>query len=162
MSYRDTITSCYQAYCFWGSETVNAPYYGAYFVSLFLGSENNSRLIMLDPGNTSLAAYLIFNANGAPLRALLYNSDYFTSGIRSNSTFTLNLSGNLASVRIKRISAPSATSLGTDGELAIGGGLRFDNSCVRTGNDGSESLRTNGRSVVVAVQGTEAAIVYLS
>ena len=62
---------------------------------------------------------------------------------------------------MKRLTAPNANSVGSDVRLSIGGGLRFDSSCARTGNDGFEMLGLSGKSVVVTVKASEAVIVFL-
>ncbi|TCD67081.1 hypothetical protein EIP91_000594 [Steccherinum ochraceum] len=106
-----------QAYCFWGSSSVFAPYYGAAFVSDFLGKDNNAKLVMLDNGTSSLAAYALYSSTtNAPLRLLVINSNYFdgTSATTPRSTATLRFTGLPASTttqpKAKRMTAPSAVA----------------------------------------------------
>ena len=65
---------------------MGAPYYGAYFATMALAGADN--IAPLDDGTTSYAVYAIYKG-GKPIRALLYNSDYYTSGTRPSQTFTL-------------------------------------------------------------------------
>jgi hypothetical protein len=81
---------------------MGSPYYGAYFATMALA--NADQIAPLDAQDTAYAAYAIYKS-GAPVRALLYNSDYYISGTRSSQTYTLSgLSSS--SVTAKRLTAP--------------------------------------------------------
>ncbi|KAF8076004.1 hypothetical protein FPV67DRAFT_1664317 [Lyophyllum atratum] len=69
--HQGTIGNC--QYCWF---IVEAPYYGAAFVSEFLGTDGQ-KLVMLDDGTGTLASYAVYNAAGHPVRLLIYNSAFF-------------------------------------------------------------------------------------
>ncbi|OCB89325.1 hypothetical protein A7U60_g3526 [Sanghuangporus baumii] len=159
--HQGTIGNC--AYCFWSTSSVAAPYYGAYFVSEFLGPSSPARLVMLDSGSTSLGVYAVFSGiNSAAPRILLYNSAYYSgSGTRSSANIVLSgLGSNLSSVQAKRFTAPSAPALSGQG-VTIGGGT-FDSSCALAGTQATESVRVSQGTASIGVQDSEAVIVYLS
>ncbi|KAH8109882.1 hypothetical protein DFH11DRAFT_1810021 [Phellopilus nigrolimitatus] len=159
--HQGTIGDC--PYCFWGNSSVFAPYYGAIFVSEFLGTSSSTHLVMLDAGSSTIGAYASFpDSSSAPTRVLLYNSVYFAgSGTRSVTNISLSgIDSSLQAVSVKRLSAPNATSLAGSG-VSIGGGT-FDENCESVGTQTLESVSVNGGEVVVSVQDSEAVIVYLS
>lgn len=51
-----TIGNC--AYCWWTTSSTAAPYYGAAFVSTFLGTDG-AKLAMLDDGKSASPSHLI-------------------------------------------------------------------------------------------------------
>ncbi|EJD06326.1 uncharacterized protein FOMMEDRAFT_25640 [Fomitiporia mediterranea MF3/22] len=146
--HQGTIGNC--AYCFWGSSSVAAPYYGAYFVSEFLGASSSTRLVMLDTGTSAIGVYAVFpGTSSLPSRILLYNSAYYSgSGSRSTASITLTgLSRNSPSVQTKRLTAPSATSL-SGNDVTIGESGTFDSTCTPVGTQQKESLQVSGGRVV--------------
>ncbi|THH09286.1 hypothetical protein EW145_g2135 [Phellinidium pouzarii] len=160
--HQGTIGNC--AYCFWGEDSVLAPYYGAFFVSDFLGSSPKTRLTMIDSGDSSIGAYAVFSgSSGPPARVLLYNSEYFSGlGIRSVVNITLtDLGSDLEIVSVKRMTAPNATSLAGAG-VTIGGGGTFSDECAATGTQALEVISASGGMAEVSLHASEAVIVYLS
>lgn len=153
-----TVGNC--QYCFWGRYSMGAPYYGATAaVALLAGA---SHLTALDAGNTNYAAYATFDSDGAPLRVLLYNSDYYAgSGTRSSTSFTL--SGLTASsVKAKRITAGSAMSRQDQGDIPTFGGQSFtDGTCAITGTETYETADVSGGQATFTLKATEVLLVYL-
>ena len=86
---------------------MGSPYYGAYAATAAMAE--GSYISALDAGTTNYAAYVIYDSSKKPLRALLYNSDFYASGTRSSVSFALSgLTGS--SVKDKRLTAASANS----------------------------------------------------
>lgn len=153
-----TLGNCY--YCFWGRYDMGAPYYGATAaVALLAGA---SHLTALDTGDTMYAAYIAFDSAGAPLRALLYNSDYYDgSGTRSSTQFTLTGLGS-GSVQAKRLTAASALSRVDQGSNPSFGGQYFNNvTCTIGGTETYETTAVSGGQATFTVGATEALLVYL-
>ncbi|ORY66973.1 uncharacterized protein BCR38DRAFT_337365 [Pseudomassariella vexata] len=153
-----TVGNC--QYCFWGRYSMGAPYYGGYAATAFLAK--GSYLTALDDGKTNYAAYVSFDASRAPLRALLYNSDYFSgSGTRSSQAFVLEgITGN--SVRAKRLTAASAMSRQDQGQLPTFGGQAFvDGDCTITGTEMYETATVAGGQATFTLKASEALVVYL-
>jgi len=164
-----TVGNC--QYCFWGRYSMGAPYYGATAaVALLAGA---THLAALDTGATAYAAYAAFDAAGAPLRVLLYNSDYYTGGgsggngsssSRPGQSFVLTgLAGGLTSVRAKRLTAASALARVDQGSPPSWGGQGFaDGTCVVTGTETLETAEVSGGRATFTVNATEALLVYLT
>lgn len=153
-----------QAYCFWGQTSIFTPYYGAAFVSEFLGTDG-STVAMLDDGTGAVAVYAVYSSAGTPLRALVVNTDYFDGpGTRNSTTVVLaGLEGSAAGSRqAKRLTAPSATAQVDQGAaVTIGGSASFSASCVRNGVQANETAEVVGGSVSVSVKASEALMVFL-
>ena len=156
-----------QAYCFWGENTVFAPFYGAAFVSEFLGSDG-STLMMLDDGSGAVAIYAVFAASGSPVRLLVINTDYFDgTGARSNATVSFTgLSSTNGTKIIKRLTAPNATSQVSEDAtagtgVAIGGNGTFNSDCIFSGGEEVEEAVVSGNSMTITVAASESLIVYL-
>ncbi|EPQ57604.1 hypothetical protein GLOTRDRAFT_59073 [Gloeophyllum trabeum ATCC 11539] len=152
--HQGTIGNC--QYCFWGQYTVGAPFYGAAFVSDFLGRDGE-KLVMLDDGSGSIGLYAIYNAANAPTRLLIYNSGYY------NGTGTRHSTGISATreVRAKRLTAPNATSRVDQGANVTIGGAIFDGICQLSGSQITESIEVVGGSLSASVAMSEALIIYL-
>ncbi|KAH7916149.1 glycoside hydrolase family 79 protein [Hygrophoropsis aurantiaca] len=160
--HQGTIADC--PYCFFGQDIVDAPYYGAAFVSDFLGKDG-VKLAMLDDGTGSTGIYAVYGVSGEPLRALVYNSVYYDgTTTRSNVSLNFTLSSSSAqTVLAKRMTAQNATAIiGEGGVVTIGGDGRFDSSCQPTGAQTLESIAVEGGIFEVSVAASEALIVYLS
>ncbi|GJE97722.1 glycoside hydrolase family 79 protein [Phanerochaete sordida] len=155
--HQGTISNC--AYCFWGQTSVFAPYYGAAFVSEFLGSDG-ATLAMLDDGTGAIAAYAVFNTAGRPVRVLVINSSYYSgTGTRATSAVVLSgLSAGTTTAQAKRMTAPSAPA--TSG-VTIGGSASFTGACTRSGTQAMESVAVSGGSATVSVRASEALIVFV-
>ncbi|KAM0334424.1 hypothetical protein ACHAQA_001450 [Verticillium albo-atrum] len=151
-----TIGNC--QYCWWGNFTVGAPYYGAMMATMALAGAD--RVAPLDDRTTRYGAYAIYK-NGAPIRALLYNSDYFTSGTRSTQTFTLTGLSS-AKVTAKRLTAAFSTSRVDQGQSPTVAGQTFaGGSCNVQGTAVSESVTVSGGQATFTVGASEALLVYL-
>lgn len=158
--HQGTVGNC--QYCFWGRYSMGAPYYGATAAVAFLAG--GSHLTALDAGTTNYAAYATFDASGAPLRVLLYNSDYFAgTGTRSSTPFVLTgLGSSVASVRAKRLTAASALSRQDQGGNPSWGGQVYTNgTCVVSGTETYETVSVSGGQASFTLQASEALVVYL-
>ena len=138
---------------------MGAPYYGAYAATAAMAG--GSYISALDAGTTAYAVYIIYDSAGNPLKALLYNSDYYTSGTRSSENFTL--SGlTLSTIKAKRLTAASATSRVDQGSNPTFGGQTFANStCVIGGTETYETTTVVSGAATFTVQATEALLLYL-
>ncbi|KAI0768691.1 glycoside hydrolase superfamily [Trametes elegans] len=154
-----TIGNC--AYCWWGQNAVYSPYYGAVFVSDFLGSDG-VKVAMLDDGRSAVATYAVYSSSNTPLRLLVLNSNYF-DGSGTRSTASVSFTGLTGGTKqAKRLTAPAATSrVDQDASVTIGGGGTFDTNCAKRGSEGTESVVVGGGALTVSVQASEALIVYL-
>lgn len=155
-----TVGNC--QYCFWGRYSMGAPYYGATAaVALLAGA---SHLTALDTGATNYAGYATFDSAGAPLRALLYNSDYFGgAGTRPSQSFVLTGLGTAASstLRAKRLTAASALSRQDQGGNPTFGGQTYANgTCVVGGAETYETVVVSGGQATFTVNASEALVVY--
>lgn len=153
-----TIGNC--QYCFWGRYSMGAPYYGAYAATALLAKATH--LTVIDDGTTNYAVYVTFDATGAPLKALLYNSDYYSgSGSRSSQSFVLDgLTGT--SVRAKRLTAASAESRQDQGSLPTFGGQTFeDGTCLVDGTETFETTTISDGQANFTLQASEGLLVYL-
>ncbi|KAI0829864.1 hypothetical protein BC628DRAFT_1314531 [Trametes gibbosa] len=157
-----TIGNC--AYCWWGQNAVYSPYYGAYFVSEFLGADG-ARVAALGNDNLpGIAVYAAFSATGAPLRLLVLNTNYYDgTGARPSTRIGLSgISGTTGTKQAKRLTAPSATSRVDQGAaVTIGGSGTFGQDCSKTGTELTEQVSVAQGSLSVVVRDTEALIVYL-
>ncbi|EGO27198.1 glycoside hydrolase family 79 protein [Serpula lacrymans var. lacrymans S7.9] len=159
--HQGTIAAC--PYCFWGNDSVAAPYYGAVFVSDFLGTDG-VELAMLDDGTGPIGIYAVYSANGAPQRLLVYNSNYYDgTGTRTNTSVTFSgLPSSTSLVNTKRMTAQNATAIiGEGGIVTIGGDGTFDSSCQLVGAQSLEQAAVSGGTFNVSVAASEALIVYL-
>jgi hypothetical protein len=153
-----TIGACY--YCFWGRDTMSSPYYGAYAATAAMAG--GSSIATLDDASTNYGGYVIFDAAGRPLRALLYNSDYFSgTGTRGSEIFVLEGLGS-REVRAKRLTAESAEARADQGSNPSFGGQTFENAtCVMQGRETFETVGAPGGRATFAVAASEALLVYL-
>ncbi|OTA98332.1 glycoside hydrolase family 79 protein [Hypoxylon sp. CI-4A] len=153
-----TVGNC--QYCFWGRYSMGAPYYGAYAANALLAKA--AYITALDDGSTNYAAYVSFDSEGAPLRALLYNSDYFSgSGSRSSQSFVLQgLAGS--SLKAKRLTAESAMArVDQGGKVTFGGQTFTDGECKIAGTESIESLTVSNGQTTVSLSASEALLVNL-
>ena len=81
---------------------------------------------MLDDGRGAIASYVVFNSANAPVRLLVYNSNYFDgTGTRSSTSVSFTGGGipSSGTKTAKRLTAPNATSRVDQGaNVTIGGG----------------------------------------
>jgi hypothetical protein len=137
---------------------MGAPYFGAYFATMALAGAD--QLAPLDDQTSTYAAYAIYK-NGAPIRVLLYNSDYYTSGTRPTQVYTLTgLSGS--TVTAKRLTAPFATSRIDQGQKATVGGQSFeDGTCKIQGTAVTETATVSAGKATFTVGASEALLITL-
>ena len=120
---------------------------------------------MLDNGTTPLGVYAVYNAQGEPIRALIYNSQYFDgTGQRPNTTVTLSgLQQSLRRSKLLRLSASAATAR-TDNStsIAIGGRGTFTSDCTPKGAQKSETVHVSDGQANITVSASEAVIAFLA
>lgn len=156
------IGSC-QAYCWWGTNNVYSPYYGAVFVSDFLGTDG-VKLAALDTGSSAIATYAVYSSSNVPLRLLVVNSNHFNgTGTRASTSVQLSgLATSSGTKQAKRLTAPNAESRTDQGAaVTIGGNGTFSSSCAPLGTQRTESVAVSGNALAVSVLASEALIVYL-
>jgi len=153
-----TIGACY--YCWWGRYDMGSPYYGAY--TAIAAMAGGSYISALDPGTTAYATYIIYDSAKKPLKALLYNSDYYNgTGTRGTEIFALAGLGS-GTLQAKRLTAPNSNSRVDQGSNPSFGGQRFANvTCDITGTETFESTAISGGSASFTVAASEALLVYL-
>ncbi|KAJ5211519.1 uncharacterized protein N7498_003165 [Penicillium cinerascens] len=156
--HQGTIGNC--QYCWWGRYDMGSPYYGAYFATMALA--NADQIAPLDSQDTPYAAYAIYKS-GTPVRALLYNSDYYTAtnGTRTSQTYTL--SGLYSSsVTAKRLTALYATSRVDQGENPTVAGQTFANgTCAIEGTESVETVIVSAGKATFTLAASEALLVYI-
>jgi hypothetical protein len=145
---------------FRGRYTTASPYYGAYTATAAMAG--GSYIFALDPGNTAYAAYIIYDSAKKPLKALLYNSDYYSgSGTRGTESFVLTGLGS-GTLRSKRLTAANSNSRVDQGSNPTFGGQTFANgTCVVGGTEIFESSSISGGQAAFTVAASEALLVYL-
>jgi hypothetical protein len=139
---------------------MGAPYYGAYAATAAMAG--GSYISALDDGTTNYAAYLIYDSAKKPLRALLYNSDYYNgSGARGTESFVLT-GLTATTVKAKRLTAANALSRVDQGSNPSFGGQTFANvTCAISGTETFESTAVSGGEATFTVQASEALLLYL-
>ena len=157
-----TVGNC--QYCFFGRHSMGAPYFGALAATALMAG--GAHVAALDAGTSSYAAYAVFDASGRPLRALLYNSDYFAgTGSRSSQPFVLTglvMPAGVTSVRAKRLTAASAGARVDQGTSPSFGGQTFqDGTCVVQWSETFELTEVVGGQATFTLRATEALLVYL-
>ncbi|KAJ5557381.1 beta-glucuronidase [Penicillium frequentans] len=154
--HQGTIGNC--QYCWWGRYDMGSPYFGAYFATMALA--NADQVAPLDSGDTAFAAYAIYKS-GAPVRVLLYNSEYYTSGTRSTQAFIL--SGLTSStVTAKRLTASYATSRVDEGDSPTVAGQYFGNgNCTLMGDEVTETTTVSSGKATFTVGASEALLIEL-
>ncbi|KPM35796.1 hypothetical protein AK830_g10777 [Neonectria ditissima] len=154
--HQGTIGNC--QYCWWGRYSMGAPYFGAYFATMAVADAD--QIAPLDDQTTAYAAYAIYKS-GAPVKVLLYNSDYYTSGTRPSQTYTLT-GLKSASVTAKRLTAPYSTSRVDRGQNPTVGGQTFVNgTCAIQGTAVRETATVSGGAATFTLSASEALLIYL-
>jgi Glycosyl hydrolase family 79 C-terminal beta domain len=137
---------------------MGAPYYGAYFAAMALAGADS--IAPLDDQTTAYAAYAIYESD-APVKVLLYNSDYYTSGTRPSQNFTLT-GLSASTVTAKLLTAPYATSRVDYGENPTVAGQTFANgTCTIQGTAEEQITTVSGGEATFTVGASEALLVYL-
>ncbi|KAJ5638261.1 beta-glucuronidase [Penicillium lividum] len=155
--HQGTIGNC--QYCWWGRYDMGSPYFGAYFATMALA--NADQVAPLDSGDTAFAAYAIYKS-GSPIRVLLYNSEYYTSGTRSTQEFVLSgLSSS--TLTAKRLTASYATSRVDEGDSPTVAGQHFGNgNCTLMGTQVTETTTASSGKATFTVGASEALLIELS
>lgn len=137
---------------------MGSPYYGAYFATMALA--NADQIAPLDKQDSAYAAYAIYKS-GAPVKVLLYNSDYYTTGTRSSQTYSLSgLTGSR--VTAKRLTAPNATSrVDQGGDPTVAGRTFANGTCVIQGTEVVETATVSAGKATFTVAASEALLVFL-
>jgi hypothetical protein len=137
---------------------MGAPYYGAYTAALALNGA--SKIVQLDTGTTNYAVYAIYSGS-TPIRALLYNSDYYTGGARSSVRFTLK-GISASSVTARRLAGTSATARVDQGGVVTIAGQHFANgTCVMEGIQSLETTTVIDKAATFTVAASEALLITL-
>jgi hypothetical protein len=136
------------------------PYYGGYMAAA--ATAGGTYIAALDDGKSNYAAYIIYNHSSKPLRAVLYNSDYYdASNTRGSQTFVLD-GLRTSSIRAKRLTATSALSRADQGQHATFGGQAFeDGTCQILNSEVYEKAAVKNGSAAFTLQSSEALLVYL-
>lgn len=152
-----TVGKCF--YCFWGRDTMGAPYYGAYAATAALAGA--ASIVSLDKGNSSLGGYAVFDGDGNPMRVLLLNSVFYGGvGTRSSQIFVME--GLRGEVRAKRLTAPSANArVDQGGNPSFGGQVFANGTCVIGGDEVWEKADVVDGKGTFEVGASEALLVYL-
>ncbi|KAF5004573.1 hypothetical protein FDECE_8936 [Fusarium decemcellulare] len=146
-----TIGNC--QYCWWGKYSMGSPYFGAYFATMALAGAD--KIAPLDDQTTGYAAYAVYKAD-KPIRVLLYNSDYYTTGTRLSQTFTLTGLAS-GSVSAKRLTAASSTSRVDGGQSPTVAGQTFANgSCKIQGQSQAETVNVSAGKATFTLKASEA------
>lgn len=137
---------------------MGAPYFGAYFATMALADAD--QVAPLDDQTTNYAAYAIYKES-TPVKVLLYNSDYYTSGTRSTQTYTL--SGlSVSSVTAKRLTAPYSTSrVDQGGNPTVAGQVFVNGTCTIQGTAVVETVTVSAGTATFTIGASEALLVYL-
>lgn len=121
---------------------------------------NADKIAPLDSQDSAYAAYAIYKS-GAPVKVLLYNSDYYTTGTRSSQTYTLSGISS-SSVTAKRLTAQYATSRVDQGQNPTVAGQTFANgTCAIQGTEVVETATVSAGKATFTVKASEALLVFL-
>lgn len=113
----------------WSSDSVNAPFYGAYFAALAV--EGGGSILASDNGTDSFAQYVVYKKE-KPFKVVLVNTEYYSgTGSRSATKFTLTglENGRVQALRLTGPSSETSVSrLQSDPSLepSIGGTYRLN------------------------------------
>lgn len=145
-------------YCWWGRHDMGAPFYGAYMASLALSGA--SHIAEIETGSSTHAAYAIYSGV-TPVRVLLYNSDYYTTGTRGSVTFDISGITN-PTVTARRLTSSSATDRVDQGANVTIAGQSFANgSCTKTGDESLETTTVSSGQATFTVAASEALLISL-
>ncbi|KII96009.1 glycoside hydrolase family 79 protein [Plicaturopsis crispa FD-325 SS-3] len=147
-----TIGNC--QYCWWGASAVYTPYYGAAFVSEFLGTDG-AALVMLDDGTGAVGSYVVYDGAGAPVRLLRH-------GTRASTEVSFSgLGAGSGTLSAKRLTGTGAGARVDEGDAVTIGGGGFDDACSQSGTQVLESVAVSAGTFSVELLASEALIVYL-
>ncbi|PYI11982.1 hypothetical protein BO78DRAFT_331927 [Aspergillus sclerotiicarbonarius CBS 121057] len=155
--HQGTIGNC--PYCWW-DESVNAPFYGAYTAALALSGA--SKIAELDTQDSRFAAYVFYDSSDQPIRVLLYNSEYYTSGTRSSVNVTLSgIPSTSTSVSAVRLTGDAATTIVGEGAITVAGQTFANGTCELQGTKDTEKTDTAAGEATFTVQASEALLIYV-
>lgn len=160
--HQTTLGRC--SYCFWDRDAVQAPYYGATAAVAVLAGA--AHIGPLDNGTTAYAAYATWDRDGKPLRALLYNSDYYDTRfgfVKRSPLVTLAGLGKRSVVRAKRLTAQDALAQAVDetGRVSFGSQTFEAETCVARGKEVFETVDVVDGQADFFLRPSEALVVYL-
>jgi len=119
-----------------------------------------TQIAQLDNSASNIAVYILYSGS-TPTRAVLYNSQYYTSGARPAASVTLTGIGK-SSVTARRLTAQAATSRQDQGQNPTFGGQTFTNgTCVAPGTAQQEITAVSGGSATFRLAASEALLVQL-
>lgn len=138
---------------------MGSPYYGAYMATAAMAG--GAYIAALDNGLTNYGVYVVYDIHKKPLRAVLYNSDYYDgSATRTSQTFQLSSIVGLT-VKAKRLTGKTALSRVDTGESPSFGGQKFqDGTCKIMGNEVFETTIVTDGTASFTVAASEALLVY--
>ncbi|CZR51750.1 uncharacterized protein PAC_01627 [Phialocephala subalpina] len=151
-----TIETCW--YAFWDRENVNAPFYGAFVATYVLAG--GKYISSLDDGTSNYGGYVVFDEGGKQLKLVLVNSDYYTNGTRGVERFVIEGLKD-GWVRGRRLTAESALSKVSEGNLPTFGGRWFESDCSIAGREEVEVVKVEGGKAGFEIAASEALIVDL-
>ncbi|EHA27657.1 hypothetical protein ASPNIDRAFT_41596 [Aspergillus niger ATCC 1015] len=138
--------------------SVNAPFYGAYTAALALSGA--SKIAQLDTGDSRFAAYAFYDSSNQPIRVLLYNSEYYTSGTRSSVSVTLSgIPSATTSVSALRLTGDAATTIVGEGAITVGGQTFANATCELQGTKDMEATAVTAGRATFTVQASEALLI---
>ncbi|CAL3970494.1 unnamed protein product [Diplocarpon coronariae] len=147
--------------CWWGAAAVGAPYYGAVAATAAVAG---GAFILSADGGASMGIYIVYDSARKPMRAVLYNPEFF-DGSKTRNKLIFQLAGlTTSSVTVRRLTATSATARSDQGP---GGGVTFagqgfsGGSCLPSGDEVREELAVTGGTATVVVSASEAVLVEL-
>ncbi|OQD64456.1 hypothetical protein PENPOL_c007G07799 [Penicillium polonicum] len=148
----------------WSSDSVNAPFYGAYFAALAV--EGGGSILASDNGTDSFAQYVVYKKE-KPFKVVLVNTEYYSgTGSRSATKFTLTGLEN-GPVQALRLTGPSSETsvsrLQSDPSLepSIGGQYFSNDNCSLRGHKKFEKFTVQDYQLTITLSASEALIIYL-
>ncbi|CAI7580895.1 unnamed protein product [Penicillium viridicatum] len=148
----------------WSSDSVNAPFYGAYFAALAV--EGGDSILASDNGTDSFAQYVVYKKEN-PFKVVLVNTEYYSgTGSRSATKFTLTGLEN-GPVQTLRLTGPSSETsvsrLQSDPSLepSIGGQYFSNDNCSLRGHKKFEKFTVQDYQLTITLSASEALIIYL-
>lgn len=143
---------------------MNAPYYGAAFLSAALGTKTKT-ISQLDNSSNTTAVYAFYDSSGAPNTLLAVNTALFSgSGTRASDTVTftgLQLPSGTKTLHAVRMTSTSATAVIANGNVVTMGGASFSGNCVLDKQPVSEAVSVTDGRVQVEVSASEALYITL-
>jgi len=158
--HQGTIAAC--PYCWWNDTTVNAPFYGAAFLSQALGTDT-THIAQLDTSTNNTAVYAFFNSSSVPVRILVINSALYSgSGTRTSTTVSFTgVGGSNRTLRALRLTGSSANAVIANGDSVTIGGSSFGGTCLANKAQTFESVSLAKGAFSVSLLASEALYIQL-